>query len=80
MRKKKEQKSYVKFCPSCGSSNVKWELPQTWSVWKCWDCGYVGAFIIEDGAIGEEIRKDYLKRTGQKDQDAGKNKKKKKTT
>jgi hypothetical protein len=65
MRKKKEKIKPVKFCPSCGSVNVKWELPQTWSVWKCWDCGYVGVFIIEDSTIAVEIRKDYLKRTAE---------------
>ena len=51
----------VKFCPTCGSKNIKWTLPQTWSKWECNDCGYIGAFIIEDGAIAEEIRKEYLK-------------------
>jgi ribosomal protein L37AE/L43A len=80
-RKRKErgeEKRFIKFCPSCGSNNVKWELPQTWSVWKCWDCGYVGAFIIEDGIIATEIRKDYLKRTGlEKPKETQKSKRKK---
>ena len=62
MRQRKEKPSRVKFCPSCGSKNVQWELPQTWSVWKCWDCGYVGALIVEDGLMADEVRKDYLER------------------
>jgi DNA-directed RNA polymerase subunit M/transcription elongation factor TFIIS len=64
-RKKEKDKKLMKFCPSCGSINIQWELPQTWSVWKCWDCGYVGAFVIEDSTMAVEIRKDYLKRTGE---------------
>ncbi len=52
----------VKFCPRCGSKNVDWILPQTWSKWECKDCGWTGAFIIEDdGKIAEEIRKEYIK-------------------
>lgn len=50
----------IKYCPVCGSSNVDWELPQTWSTWKCKDCNYIGALIIEDGNIAQQIRKDYL--------------------
>jgi len=52
----------TKFCPMCGSSNIEWVLPQTWSKWECRDCGYIGSFIIEDSSIAEEIRRDYLKR------------------
>ena len=51
----------VKFCPRCGSKNVDWILPQTWSKWECKDCGWTGAFIVEDGEIADEIRKEYLK-------------------
>jgi len=51
----------VKFCPICGSKNVDWVLPQTWSKWECKNCGWTGAFIIEDGEMAEEIRKKYLK-------------------
>ena len=52
----------VKFCPRCGSTNIEWTLPQTWSKWECKDCGYIGAFIIEDGKIAEKIREEYLKK------------------
>ncbi len=51
----------MKFCPKCGSTNIEWVLPHTWSKWECRDCGYIGVFIIEDGKIAEEIQKEYLK-------------------
>ena len=56
------QERKIKFCPECGSYNIEWELPQTWSKWKCKDCGYLGALIVEDGKIAEQIRKDYIKK------------------
>ena len=31
----------VKFCPRCGSDNIEWVLPQTWSKWECRNCGYI---------------------------------------
>ena len=34
-------------CPECDSTNIEWVLPQTWSKYRCKDCGYVGAFIVE---------------------------------
>ena len=51
----------MKFCPNCGSKNIDWVLPQTWSKYDCKDCGYIGAFIIEDGEIADEIKREYLK-------------------
>lgn len=57
-------KKKIKFCPKCGSSNIEWSLPQTWSRWQCKDCGYIGPLIIEDGKIAEKIREDYLERKG----------------
>ena len=51
----------MKFCPKCGSENIDWVLPQTWSKYECKDCGYIGAFIIEDGEMADEIRVEYLK-------------------
>ena len=49
----------LKFCPKCGSKNIEWILPQDWSKWECRNCGYIGTFIIEDGEIAEEIKKEY---------------------
>jgi rubredoxin len=51
----------MKFCPNCGSKNIDWVLPQTWSKYECKDCGYIGVFVIEDGKISEKIREEYLK-------------------
>ena len=51
----------MKYCPVCGSPNIEWVLPQTWSRWRCKDCGYEGALIIENGELAEEIRKKYFK-------------------
>lgn len=31
-------------------------------MWRCYDCGYYGAVIIEDEELALEIRKDYLKK------------------
>ena len=41
----------MKFCPNCGSKDIDWVLPQTWSKYECKDCGYIGVFIIEDGNL-----------------------------
>ena len=55
----------MKFCPNCGSHNIDWVLPHDRQKWMCKDCGYMGAFIIDDGEIAEEIKKDYIKRKEQ---------------
>jgi len=54
----------VKFCPKCGSTEIFWAsgLPQLWSIWECRECGYRGAFVVEDSKLAEKIRQDYLKR------------------
>jgi DNA-directed RNA polymerase subunit M/transcription elongation factor TFIIS len=57
----------VKFCPKCGSTSIQWAsgLPQLWSVWECRDCGYRGAFIVEDSDLAEHIRKSFSKQLKQ---------------
>ena len=57
----------TEYCPVCGSSNVEWLLPQTWSVWHCKDCGYIGSLIIEDGELAKEIRKEWKKKLNGKE-------------
>jgi len=54
----------VKFCPRCGSTDVFWAsgLPQLWSIWECRNCGYRGAFVIEDSKLAEKIRDDFERR------------------
>lgn len=51
----------LKYCPKCGSNNVKWVNPLMWSTWVCYDCGYEGPIIIEDEELAREIRENYLK-------------------
>ncbi|MGC9516931.1 MAG: hypothetical protein ACP5C3_04440 [Methanomicrobiales archaeon] len=51
----------MKFCPNCGSSNIKWTIPQMWSIWQCNTCGYTGAIVIEDKELAAEIKKNYCK-------------------
>jgi len=62
MKNKKKTKRTL-FCPKCGSTNIFWAsgLPQLWSIWECRDCGYRGAFIIEDSKLAQKIRKEHLK-------------------
>ena len=61
MKEKEERKAI--FCPRCGSKNIFWAsgLPQLWSIWECRECGYRGAFIIEDSRLAEKIRSEYFK-------------------
>lgn len=33
-----------------------------WSIWKCWDCGYQGAVVLEDGEMADEIREKFLEK------------------
>jgi len=62
--KRKTGKRGVKFCPKCGAANVFWAsgLPQLWSIWECRNCGYRGAFIIEDGELAQKLRGKYKKK------------------
>jgi len=68
-------KRSVKFCPNCGSMNIKWLNPQMWSTWKCWDCGYQGAVVIEDEKLAEEIRKNFLEKNKDEDENLKNDKK-----
>lgn len=38
----------IKRCPNCGSSNIKWVVPQLGPVWECFNCGYRGPLVIEE--------------------------------
>jgi predicted RNA-binding Zn-ribbon protein involved in translation (DUF1610 family) len=66
--KRKAGKHGVKFCPKCGVANVFWAsgLPQLWSIWECRNCGYRGAFIIEDGELAQKIREKYARKNVKK--------------
>jgi ribosomal protein L37AE/L43A len=54
----------VKFCPKCGSTDVSWAsgLAQLWSIWECRNCGYRGAFILEDGKLSHILREEYARK------------------
>jgi predicted RNA-binding Zn-ribbon protein involved in translation (DUF1610 family) len=54
----------TKFCPKCGSTDIYWArgLAQLWSIWECRNCGYYGAFIVEDGKLSQKLREDYAKK------------------
>jgi predicted RNA-binding Zn-ribbon protein involved in translation (DUF1610 family) len=66
--KRKAVKRGVKFCPKCGAADVFWAsgLPQLWSIWECKNCGYRGAFIIEDGKLAEKLREKYSRKNVKK--------------
>ena len=53
-----------KFCPRCGSTDIFYArgLPQLWSIWECKNCGYYGAFIVEDGVTSEKIHEVWVKK------------------
>lgn len=51
----------IKFCPKCGSTNINFPIFYLPSIWKCLDCGYEGAFIIEDSELAEKIQERYQK-------------------
>jgi hypothetical protein len=46
----------MKHCPKCGSTSVNFPVFYCPSIWKCLDCGYEGAFIIEDSRLTEKYR------------------------
>jgi len=66
--KRKVGKRGVKFCPKCGATNVFWAsgLPQLWSIWECKNCGYRGAFVIEDGELAQKLREKYSRENAEK--------------
>jgi DNA-directed RNA polymerase subunit M len=48
-----------KFCPRCGSTNINFLVFYRPSIWRCLDCGYEGAFIVEDGKLAEKLKERY---------------------
>ncbi|MCQ2972084.1 MAG: hypothetical protein MJ209_02155 [archaeon] len=49
----------LKICPRCGSTNVKWIIPQNWSRWECADCCYTGPIVEGNREFADEIRQNY---------------------
>jgi DNA-directed RNA polymerase subunit M len=52
----------AKYCPNCGSTNIKWINPLLWSLWHCYNCGYQGPVVLEDEELAREVRIEYEKR------------------
>jgi len=61
-KQEKQVAKQIKFCPKCGSSNINFLVFYRPSIWRCLDCGYEGALIVEDGSLAEKIQKDYQKK------------------
>jgi DNA-directed RNA polymerase subunit M len=49
------------FCPKCGSTNINFSVFYRPSIWRCLDCGYEGAFIVEDRKLAEKKQKHSKK-------------------
>jgi hypothetical protein len=49
----------MKCCPKCGSTNVNPLVFYRPSIWRCLDCGYEGAFIVDDGAFAAKMLERY---------------------
>ncbi len=62
-RAKREEKRMrsVRFCPKCGSTNLNVSVFYRPSIWKCLNCGYEGAFILEDSKLAEKLREQFQK-------------------
>jgi len=60
-KKQERQLSSRKFCPKCGSTNVNFLVFYRPSVWRCLNCGYEGAFIVEDSKLAEKLQEEYQK-------------------
>jgi len=54
--------SRMKCCPKCGSTNINFLVFYRPSIWKCSDCGYEGAFIIEGGDKLVEKLQEYCRK------------------
>lgn len=48
-----------KICPRCGSTKVKWIIPQVWSRCECADCKYTGPIVEGNLEFAKEIRQNY---------------------
>lgn len=49
------------YCPRCGSARIDWIIPQDRSKYECKNCGYVGALVIEEKVLADEIRQKFQK-------------------
>jgi len=46
----------MKCCPKCGSTEINPAVFYRPSIWRCSDCGYEGAFIIDDCGFAGQMQ------------------------
>jgi len=54
----------LKHCPKCGSTHLAPDVFYRPSIWRCSDCGYEGAFIIEGDAFAGLTQERNLQISG----------------
>jgi RNA polymerase subunit RPABC4/transcription elongation factor Spt4 len=64
-KQQKQILSKTKFCPKCGSANLTVLIFYRPSTWRCLNCGYEGALIIEDGKLAKKIQEEYREKRQQ---------------
>jgi len=55
----RESQKREKLCPKCGSTNITFAVFFKPSIWRCLDCGYEGAFIVEDINLPKKIQEKF---------------------
>ncbi len=59
----------LKYCPKCGSSNITVVVFYRPSIWKCLNCGYEGAIVLENGSIAAKLRENSEAETREKNEE-----------
>jgi len=57
----KTSSEHTKYCPKCGSPNLNFLIYFRPSLWKCLDCNYEGAFVLEGEELAAKIKEHYQK-------------------
>jgi hypothetical protein len=52
----------MKCCPKCVSTEITFPAFYRPSIWKCLDCGYEGAFIVENGKLPEKMQGCHIEK------------------
>ena len=52
----------MKCCPKCSSTEITFLAFYYPSIWKCLNCGYEGAFIVENGKLPEKMQGCHLEK------------------
>jgi ribosomal protein L37AE/L43A len=56
-RREEKLAGRMKFCPKCGSTNLNVQVFYRPSIWKCLNCGYEGALILENSKQAEKLQR-----------------------